>query len=360
MSIDVLRDGFVRIQFADFQGVSRTSTIPEDNNPDPTPDPVFKLAVWGQSEHQHIYNQFDNVLPPAALVAQDRVTFWWHDRTNNDAAGVVSVTLNDTTVAEATLATSAMVEMANVLMTEMPNTDIHVIMHTESGTTPQEIMDDTYVPSGGDKRRWQDDWALNAAATVDGHNVDLCWHSWFAAPGTWGDNYGQNMFAFIKGRDYVTGSDLIYSEASPLDVNGIQISRTLKDLYTHDPVWVANTGAHTFIPTGDMQNAVTELGGGTQHSLINKQRSTTSWRAVIRNPALSTHFTDVEAFAIHGYQNGYDNGDGTWTDQSHPWGGSDEGINRMSRTIAHSIVRAKGDTTYGLPVIDNAEWQPDG
>lgn len=359
MSIDSLRDGFVRIQFGDFQGVSRRVSAEPTPDPDPTTDPMFKIAIWGQSEHQHIYNQFDDVLTPNPLVDQDRVTFMWHDRVTEGAGGVQTVALNDTTVADGSLVTAAMVEMGNVFMRNMPDTDIVIVMHTMSGTTPEEIMDDTYVPAGGDKRRWQDDWALNAAATADGHPVDYAMHSWFAAPGTWGDLYGQNMFTFIKGRDHVTGADLAYSEASPLDVNGIQVSRTLKDLYPHEPQWITVTGAHTFIPTEDLQNSITSDGGGVNASLSNKEKSTKSWRTVIRNAALAGHFTGVEVFSLQAYQNGQDDG-GVWYDQSHPWGGSDAGINRMARTMAHAIVRGVSTTTYGLPEIDAVSWDPDG
>ncbi len=322
--------------------------------------PPFVTAIWGQSEHQHILLEFDDVLAKEELVDQDRVTFWWHDRTTGGAGGVHSVTLNDTTRATATV-TAAMVAMGNTFMRQIPDRDIKIIMHTQSGTTPEEIMDDSYVATnldGAPARRWQDDWALNAAATADGYVVDHPWHSWFAAPGSWGTDYGQNMFAFIKGRDHLTGADLVYSSGSPLVMNGISVSRTLRDLYPHEPSWIATSGAHVSLPTEDLSNAITLSSGGGQASLLNKQTSTESWREVIRNPALATHFSD-EVFALNGYANGADDG-GVWTDQSHPTGLIDAGINRMARQMAHAIMRGAQVTAFDVPMITHAEWQPDG
>ena len=100
------------------------------------------------------------------------MTFWWHDRETDGAGGVQSVTLNDTTRSTAVV-TAAMVAMGNTFMRQMPNRDIKIIMHTQSGTTPTELMDDSFVANnldGESARRWQDDWALNAAATSDGYS----------------------------------------------------------------------------------------------------------------------------------------------------------------------------------------------
>jgi len=320
----------------------------------------FVTAIWGQSEHQHILLESDDVLPKGELVDQDRVTFWWHDRETDGAGGVQSVTLNDTTRSTGVV-TAAMVAMGNTFMRQMPNRDIKIIMHTQSGTTPTELMDDSFVANnleGESARRWQDDWALNAAATADGYVVDHPWHSWFAAPGSWGDNYGQNMFTFIKGRDHVTGNGLSYSEVSPLDVNGIQVSRTLRDLYAHEPKWIAASSSHVFVPTDDLSNSATLAVGGANTSLLNKERSTESWREVIRNPAFSEHFTE-EVPHLNGYANGEEQA-GEWRDQAHPTGKIDAGINRMARQMAHVIMRGAGVTSWAVPAITNAEWQPDG
>jgi len=341
---------------------SVTGGTPITNLPDSVLAP-FTTAVWGQSEHQHILNEFDDRLDPESLVDQDRVTFWWHDRTNNDAAGVQSVTLNDATVATSTV-TAAMVAMGNTFMRQIPDRDIKIVMHTQSGTSPSEIMDNSAIPETPDgeednaPRRWQDDWALNAAATADGHLIDHPWHSWFAAPGSYADDYGQNMFTFIKGRDHETGAELVYSDTDPLDVNGIQVSRTLRDVYTHEPAWVVPSSSHVFIPTDDLNNATTLSAGGIDFSLLNKQRSTESWRTVIRNEALSAHFSN-EVPHLNGYANGEDQG-GEWRDQAHPTGIIDAGINRMARQIAHTIMRGADVTSWDVPSITDAEWQDDG
>tara|TARA_R110002051_G_scaffold146786_2_gene219592 strand:- start:77121 stop:80252 length:3132 start_codon:yes stop_codon:yes gene_type:complete len=337
------------------QAETPQAEAPPEQIPTDTVGP-FVTAIWGQSEHQHILLEFDDVLPKETLVAQDRVTFWWHDRVTSGVGGVQSVTLNDTTRATSEV-TGAMIAMGNTFMRQMPARDIKIIMHTMSGTSPEEIMDDSFVPSGTN-RGYLNDWALNAEATADGKVVDFPWHSWFAAPGSWGDNYGQNMLAFIKGRDNVTGAALTYSPASPLNINGINISRTLRDLYPHEPVWIATSGAHVFIPTEDLSNAISVDGGGMQISLMNKQKATESWRSVIRNSALAAHFS-TEVFAPNGYANGEDL-EGVWNDQPHPTGRSDAGINRMARQMAHAILRGAGVTSFIVPTITQAAWQPDG
>lgn len=344
--------------------------LPDDPAPlpDPPPDPVaplptstpFVVAIWGQSEVDRILNTFSdgqaaNVgIDHEPLVDQDRVTFWWHDRTLPGLSGVQSVRLSDATV-QLGLVTRAMVAMANVFMRQLPGRDIKIIMHTQPGTSPVEIMDEAQA----NKRDWRDDWALSQAATADGHLVEYGFHSWFAAPGSWGDDYGQNMFAFLTGRDHVTGANLVYLQSDPITVNGINIQRTLRDIYPHNPKWIAVSGAHAFIPQQDMQNATTDATGKVRAGLVKKAEATASWRKVIRNPKLAAHFTP-EVFALHGYANGVDKGDGTWTDHAHPSAETDAGLNRMARQIAHAVLRGAGVTSFPIPSLRRSQEAVDG
>ena len=319
----------------------------------------FKVAIWGQSEDDRILSSYFHTIPKEPLLAEGRVTFWSHshDPAEPGAAGVRSVLLDATSVATDAV-TPPMIRMANTLIQAMPGRDIHILMMTLSGSAPQEIMDDGFVVSGT-KRRWQDDWALHAAATADGIPVGYGWHSWFAAPGSWADNYGQNMCAFLLGRA-LDGSPLSYSEAAPLDVNGIQVSRTLRDLYGADmPLWIAPGGAHAFVPLEDLASATLNAAGGTNTGLWNKQRSTQSWRAAVSDSGLSAYFAGPQ-IQIQGYANGEDDGTGTWSDQSHPSGWTEEGYNLRVTQIAHAILRGAGLAAWPLPVIDGAEWEPSG
>lgn len=339
-----------------------TETQSLASGPITTPSVPFVTAIWGQSEDDRIINDFYDELTPEALVAQDRVTFWWHDRTTSGADGVQSITLSDATLASDDRVTAAMVAMGNNFMRNIPGRDIKIIMHTMGGTSPSEIMDDT---ENGD-RAWQDDWALDAAATADGHKPSHCWQSWHAKPTNWNPHYGQIMFAFLTGRSLTNNNTLNYSETAPQNVRGIQVHRTLRDLYTHDPKWVAMPGAHTFVIEEDMQNSLQLEGGAVKKSLQRIEGNTESWRGIIGNSALASHFTEPH-FQLGAYANGHvpgryddNNPEGTWADVAHPSTWLDEGLNYRARQTAHAICRAAGFTSWVIPEITNAAWDSAG
>lgn len=327
----------------------------------------FKAVLLGQSEDFYVISPGKNTLPPDPLAAEGLATFWWHDRIQDGAAGVQSVTLDAETVANDARVTAGMVAMANVFLRRLPGRPVHLVMLAVSGTNPREIMDDAYMPgnTAAAKRRWQDDWAVHDSATADGVPVQWGWHSWFAGPGSYAGDYGKAFAAYLWGRD-LDGNLLTYSEEDPLslDIGGTTwvVSRTLREMFGGDgPAWAAMGGAHRFIDTTgtDLQNATAYVGGAPQDNLINTQRSTVSWRALVESAAFAGR---VSATGMHlnAHSIGEPDGAGGWTDEGHPSGWTDEGINYRARQTAHAILRGAGITSYGLPVIDNAEWQDDG
>ncbi|MBE9640446.1 hypothetical protein [Salipiger mangrovisoli] len=327
----------------------------------PAPETApFKVAVWGQSEDERILSQFYDELTPEPLVAQDMVTFWWHDNDSSGAAGVNSVTLNDATVAGSGVVTAAMVAMGNTFMRQLPGREVVIVMQVMAGTDPRTLMGTAADPA----RDWQDDWALHAAATADGVPVHYLWQSWYAAPGSLGADYGESFAAFLFGKA-LDGSDLVYSEASPLDFvaeNGIgfPIARTLRDLYGSVPMVIANNGAHRFEIQEDHLSAVIVAADQSQQAnLVNKERCTKSWRALLDNAAFAAHFT-APVLQLNAYANGIDDGDGSWSDSAHPSAWTDEGLNFRARQIAHAILRGAAVTSWAPPVFDMCAWQADG
>lgn len=328
----------------------------------------FKALLAGQSEDFYTLSPFHNTLPPEPLAAQGMVTFWWHDRVNDGAPGVQSVTLDDAAVAGDARVTAGMVAMANVFLRHLPGREVHLIMLVQSRTEPREVMDDAFVPvnqDGQPKRRWQDDWAVHEAATADGVPVQWGWHSRFAAPGTYADDYAKAFAAYLWGRD-LNGGLLTYSEGAPLDLTvGAdiwQVSRTLRDMFGGDgPKWIAMGGAHRFAISAepDMITATTLTGGGPQFPFQNKEGATLSWRSLAEDPAFAGRVADA-GMHLNAHSVGRDNGADCWEDSAHPSGWTDEGINYRARQTAHAILRGAGITSFGLPVIGNAEWQEDG
>jgi hypothetical protein len=324
----------------------------------------LKVLIVGQSEDFYTISTVQNVLAPEPLVAENQVTFWWHDRQNAGLAGVQSVTLTDAAVAGDPRVTAGMVAMANTFI-RTTSRHIHLVMMVVSGTEPREVMDDAFVP-GGPKRDWEHDWALHQAATADGIPIHYGWHSWFAGPGSYVDDYGKAFAAYLWGRD-LNGDLLTYSEAAPLSLaiadKTWQVSRTLRDMFGGDgPKWIAMGGSHRFIDTdevNDLENATTYVGGATQTSFSQKERATESWRALVRSPAFAGRVVDV-GMHLNAHAIGKSDGAGGWTDGTHPSGETDDGINLRARYTALAILRGAGIETFALPIIDNAEWQPDG
>lgn len=353
----------------------RVQAGPGGSGGETPPDGPLVIAVWQQSEHAQALvvnldnNMAVNGLTYEPLVDQDKVTFWWHDRTTGGGqvappeTGVRSVVVNDANVAAGAATsglTRTMVAMANEMMRSAPGQDIHLVMQVRSGTSPVQIMQgDAQGPvSTASDRYWPDDWALNAEfERLTGLKVQYAYHSWFASPGTWGNNYGENMIAFIKGTD-LGGAPLDYS-AGPVDVNGIAVARSLRDIYEPAVQWVRTPGAHMFAPVVDMDNG--ETGVGDNNSRRNKQRSTVSWRAAMNSPALSDFWAPHETFPLMAYSTGQDNGDGiTWGDEAHPSRTTPDGHPRFARLTAAAIARGIGLTAYNVPEWDNAAWQEDG
>jgi hypothetical protein len=339
-------------------GVAPPSQHEKDGNSGP-----LKILLVGQSEDYYTISTVQNVLAPETLVAENQVTFWWHDRTNDGTAGVQSVALTQDTVANDARVTAGMVAMANTFM-RATSRDVHLVMMAVSGTEPRELMDDAFVPSGT-KRRWQDDWALHDAATADGIPIHYGWHSWFAAPGTYAADYGKAFAAYLWGRD-LNGDLLTYSEAAPLPLsiggNTWAVSRTLREMFGGDgPQWVAMGGAHRFMDTDptDLENATTYVGGGSQFSFVNKELATQSWRSLLDNPAFAGRVIKTEMH-LNAHAIGRPDGSGGWVDGTHPSGVTDDGINRRARLTAHAILRAMGSESFSLPVVDTAQWQADG
>lgn len=327
----------------------------------------FKAVILGQSEDFYVISSGKNILAPEPLVAQGLVTFWWHNRVTDGAPGVQSVTLDDAAVAGDARVTAGMVAMANVFMRHLPGREVHLVMLVQSGTQPREVMDDAFVPSNPEapKRRWQDDWEVHAAATADGVPVQWGWHSWFAGPGAYADDYGKAFAAYLWGRD-LNGGLLTYSEGAPLSLtvggNTWAVSRTLRDMFGGEgPTWIGMGGAHRFedYSATDLRNATTYAGGGVQANFLNKERATSSWRNLLESPAFSSRVSRV-GMHLNAHSIGEPDGTGGWTDGTHPSGWTDDGINARARQTAHTILRGAGLTSYALPVIDQAEWQPDG
>lgn len=301
------------------------------------------IALWGQSEVVRIYSTFYDQLTPEPLLADDTVQAMWFD------GGPQLKHLTD-----ADPHTAALAAMANVFMAERPGEKFALIFQAVAGTGFRDLVDDA-EPS----RLWDNDAALHAFATADGQHVGMPSVSWFATPGSFSSNYEEGLFPLFTGKR-ADGTTVSFPTTITFGTSSsYQADHWFGELY--DPShtrWVA-FGPHKFDIGADMQSATVLAGGATENNLLNKQRARESWREMVVNPNADGLFLPLGLEPLT-YQNGFDDGAGGWTDQTHPSGGTDDGSPMWGRLMAHAILQSSGLTSWEMPVFDQAFWEPAG
>ncbi|MCY4180436.1 MAG: hypothetical protein OXD48_09210, partial [Litoreibacter sp.] len=301
------------------------------------------IALWGQSEVVRIFSTFYDQIPAEPLLGDDSVQAMWFD------GGPQLKHLSN-----ADPHTAALAAMANVFMAERPGEKFALVFQAVSGTGFRDLVDDS-EPS----RLWTNDAALHAFATADGQHVGMPSVSWFATPGSFSSNYEEGLFPLFTGKE-ADGTPVSFPTTISFGTSSsYQADHWFGELY--DPAhtrWVA-FGPHKFDIGADMQNATVLLGGTTENNLLNKERARESWRQMVVNPNADGLFLPLGLEPLT-YQNGFDDGAGSWTDVTHPSGNSDDGSPMWGRLMAHAILQSSGLTSWEMPVFDQAFWEPSG
>lgn len=301
------------------------------------------IALWGQSEVVRIRSTVYNQLPPEPLLSENNVQAMWFD------GGPVVKHLSN-----ADPHTAALAAMANVFIAERPQDKVALVFQAVAGTGFRDLVADA-----NGSRLWADDAALHAFATADGQHVGLPSVSWFASPGSFAEHYEEALFPLFTGK---TASGAPVNFPSAISYNGTssyQADHWFGELYdTAHTKWVA-FGPHKFDIGADMRNATVLSDGSPEYNLQNKAQARESWRAMVSNPNADGLFLPLGLEPLT-YQNGVDDGQGGWFDQSHPAYDSDDGAPMFARLMAHAILQSAGLTGWSVPEFDQAEWEPSG
>ncbi len=301
------------------------------------------VALWGQSEVVRIRSTAYNQVPPEPLLGDDSVQAMWFD----GGPVVKYLTNNDPH-------TAALAAMANVFMAERPDDKVALVFQAVAGTGFRDLVDD-----GNASRSWADDAALHAFATADGQHVGLPSVSWFASPGSFAEHYEEALFPLFTGKTAAGAPVNFPSEITYNGADTYQADHWFGELYdpTHTK-WIA-FGPHKFDIGADMRNATVLLDGSPENNLQNKEQARESWRAMVGNPNADGLFLPLGLEPLT-YQNGVDDGQGGWSDQSHPASDSDDGAPMFARLMAHAVLQSAGLTSWTMPLFDQAEWEPSG
>ena len=301
------------------------------------------IALWGQSEVVRIRSTVYNQVTPEPLLDDDSVQAMWFD------GGPVVKHLSN-----ADSHTAALAAMANVFMAERSGDKVALVFQAVSGTGFRDLVDDSNA-----SRSWADEAALHSFATADGQHVGLPSVSWFASPGSFAEHYEDALFPLFTGK---TAAGAPVSFPSAISYNGTssyQADHWFGELYDEAHTrWVA-FGPHKFDIGADMRNATVLLDGSPQSNLENKAQARESWRAMVANPNANGLFLPPGLEPLT-YQNGVDDGQGGWSDQSHPASDSDDGAPMFARLMAHAILQSAGLTNWVMPVFNQSDWEPSG
>lgn len=301
------------------------------------------VALWGQSEVVRIRSEVHDLIPAEALLADDMVQALWLD----GAPVVKHLSATDPH-------TAAMAAMANAFLAERPDDKVAVVFQAKSGTGLREL-----VENGNSGRNWAEDAELHAFATADGQHVGMPAMSWFASPGALGDNYDDAFFPLFTGK-YLDGSAATFPATITYGSGASFVAdHWFGELY--DPAhtrWVPY-GPHRFEIGADMQSATVTALGAQQDNLLNKQQARTSWRSMVENTHAGTWFLPLGLEPLT-YLNGVPDGQGGWSDQSHPAGDTADGAARFAKLTAYAVLQASGLVTWQVPEFDQCVWEPTG
>ncbi len=291
------------------------------------------IAIWGQSEVARIVDSFGDSggLTAPTLITEDAVQVI--RPTFNISDPVIHEHLTNTNYGTVSLA-----YMANTLLAERPNDKFALIFQVDSGTSFQQLMDDGMVG-----RDWALDKALHDFATADGQVVGIAAASWFAAPRNAGTGYEEAHFPMFFGINSDGSSVTIPGDYTWATGQTWHLDHSFAEIYDYSQTrWVAY-GPHRF-----------EVGNESSIETVRGE-----WRTMAANPNAGGAFLPYGLEPLS-YVSGYDNGDGTWTDISHPSPYTVDGGPRLAQQTAQAILEAADLVSWGVPEFDNCEWQLDG
>ena len=300
------------------------------------------IAIWGQSEISNMLIPFYSGTTPVAIADPEAVQVYTGADTSPSRAFV-------TTAQPFTAAVSA---LAATLIASRPGEKFAVVFQAVPGTDPRQLVNDA-----DPARLWANDKALHDLATADGRKVGMAAMSWFAAPGSLGANYGEALFPLFS-KKTLAGAAVTIPGTITYAASSYQADHWFGELYDYSfTKWVAY-GPHRFDITADMQDATHLAGGASDTGATAKQAARASWRAM-RSNANATMFLPL-GIEPNAYVNGRDDGAGSWTDITHPAGGTDDGLVAFARQTALAVLRSAGLVGWTIPEFDNCLWEASG
>lgn len=289
------------------------------------------IAIWGQSEiYKLLEVLYDGPQPFEVVPADEMVSFHWHDR-SPIGSGAAGVSHHLVTAADGF--NSRFSAMAKSLIEAQPGAKFFVVLQAQSGTGFNELLLDSVT-----SRRFSDDQALHDAV---GAKPGIITFSWYASPRGYALRYGAAAHEMIYGKT-IDGVSLGPTPAATTG-NGLNIGDAdyfLTDLYDYTP----NTG--------------------TRVCVLEPHRMMVSGNiADCRDGVRTLYATSTEPSLVAGPSVGnYQNGRGTvgaYTDGTHPGVGADGSV-AFGVGLVQASIRAMDLTSWNVPVIDSANWTPDG
>ena len=309
------------------------------------------IAMWGQSEIAYIAWPAYSGAASVTVPDPEAVQMYYFPQTFNagdGAAGIARAFI--TTAAPVTAQMSA---LAAQLVAARPGEKFSIVLHAIPGTDFRGLVDNANVG-----RKWTDDLALHNAATSDGRKVGLASMSWFASPGSLGTAYTEALFPLIAKKTLGGAAVTIPGTITYTGGGSYQADHWFGELYDYAfTKWVAH-GPHRFDITQTERDALHDVGGAAYIGAQNKQACRDGWRALMSN-ANATMFAPM-GYSVMAYQNGRDDGAGSWTDITHPAAATVDGASLHARHHMLTVLSAAGLTAWTAPKFDNCLWDASG
>ena len=300
---------------------------------------AHKWAMYEQSNWNRIFTITES-LAPVAVDDPDALQIVWADR--NPSSPTLGVATRQF-VTDATPVSASVVAMANVFAAERPGEILMIAAHTQSGTSPQEMIQE---PQTG-ARKWAYEEATHDMATATrmyqvGLVLDMGWVSWNTSP--------SNAMAILP---ILTGKEIDGTVRAPGAVTtwGTTLTHDLREFYDYSYTRLTFCGPHGK-GVGASKTSLTTAADGDYEGMVE------GWRNVMRD---NVHFPEILycADTNDGALRGESGGVGIWSDIIHHHGHVDWGQNRLARLGMMNALRTAGLVSWSPAVFDRVHWAPD-
>ena len=304
---------------------------------------------------------YSNAIDVAALpeFADGRITHLWQD----PALGAGAAGIRTRVSTNATPYTPALAAITNAVLSVVGDDFVTFVHHTRSGTTFEECLNDSV------KRPWVNDYQLHLHATGNGLSpVGAVYSSWYAAPSSYKDEYGEVWTTAFLGRN-LAGTAVTTPVTVSHGSTSTTFQRTFALLYDWTYTKAILPDPHIFVITSNSTPIAWSEGAnintGVPSNLRDKRRCLSSIRAVQALPALSGYFT-MRPFAPNGYHSGFPQTAGNYDpagtghgDEPHPNKFEDRGQNTFARLSAYAILQAANLLPIPVPEFDEVTLKTD-